>query len=350
MPFSHHSHSGQFCPGHAKNTLEEMVQTAISSGMRVFALTEHMPRDEVDFYPEEVGNQTAESLWDLIDDFYQEATRLRMWYGHQMKILIGFESEWIRKSSLRLVRMLQAKHDFDFFVGSVHHVHTVPIDFDKPTYDRARMAAGGSDEKLFGDYFDSQYDMLKALEPQLVGHFDLIRLFSDEPDGGLKRFPGVWQKVIRNLRHVVRYGGILELNSAALRKGLKEPYPCLEVCQVCYVKRQPRPNCAVLTIAEQTFQMMGGKFAMSDDSHAVDQVATHYIPLMRFIAKAEISAICHLNQVEPPDDYDEYGDDSEGSIDRPRRWPKASVSCVCVEELFEEAVDDSPSEDEEYQQ
>ena len=54
MPFSHHSHSGQFCPGHARNTLEEMVQTAISRNMQVFALTEHMPRDSADFYPEEV--------------------------------------------------------------------------------------------------------------------------------------------------------------------------------------------------------------------------------------------------------------------------------------------------------
>jgi histidinol-phosphatase (PHP family) len=54
MPFSHHSHSGQFCPGHARNTLEEMVQAAIDCEMKVFCVTEHMPRDEQDFYPEEV--------------------------------------------------------------------------------------------------------------------------------------------------------------------------------------------------------------------------------------------------------------------------------------------------------
>jgi len=53
MPFSHHSHSGQFC-GHAENTLEEVVQTAIEKKMEVFAMTEHMPREEEDFYPEEV--------------------------------------------------------------------------------------------------------------------------------------------------------------------------------------------------------------------------------------------------------------------------------------------------------
>jgi histidinol-phosphatase (PHP family) len=53
MPFSHHSHSGEFC-GHATGTLEEMIQSAISKNMLGYALTEHMPRDVEDFYPEEV--------------------------------------------------------------------------------------------------------------------------------------------------------------------------------------------------------------------------------------------------------------------------------------------------------
>ena len=53
MPFSHHSHSGQFCH-HAKDTLEEVVQTAIAKKMSVLALTEHMPREKRDLYPEEV--------------------------------------------------------------------------------------------------------------------------------------------------------------------------------------------------------------------------------------------------------------------------------------------------------
>jgi len=53
MPYSHHSHSGQFC-GHAKDTLEEVVQAAIAKGFHSFALTEHIPRPLQDFYPEEV--------------------------------------------------------------------------------------------------------------------------------------------------------------------------------------------------------------------------------------------------------------------------------------------------------
>jgi PHP domain-containing protein len=55
MPFSHHSHSGQFC-AHAKGSLEETVRQAIQCKMKVFALTEHIGRDMVDLYPEEVSN------------------------------------------------------------------------------------------------------------------------------------------------------------------------------------------------------------------------------------------------------------------------------------------------------
>ncbi len=54
MPFSHHSHSGQFCK-HAAGTLEDVVREAIRQGFRTYGLTEHVPRHRVDdLYPEEV--------------------------------------------------------------------------------------------------------------------------------------------------------------------------------------------------------------------------------------------------------------------------------------------------------
>jgi histidinol-phosphatase (PHP family) len=56
MAFTMHSHSGQFCPGHAKDQLENIVKHAISLGYTTMGLTEHMPRTELtDLYPEEVG-------------------------------------------------------------------------------------------------------------------------------------------------------------------------------------------------------------------------------------------------------------------------------------------------------
>lgn len=114
----------------------------------------------------------------------------------------------------------------------MHHVHGIPVDLSREHYIEASRQAGGTQEQLFEQYFDLQLDMLTALKPPIVGHFDLIRLLSDQPDDALSRWPGVWQRVLRNLDRVAEYGGVLEINSAALRKGLKEPYPQAEVCQV----------------------------------------------------------------------------------------------------------------------
>ncbi|KAF1980062.1 histidinol phosphate phosphatase H [Bimuria novae-zelandiae CBS 107.79] len=281
MPYSHHSHSGQFC-GHAKNTLEEVIQDAIAKGFHTFALTEHIPRPIEDFYPEEVNFHTVESLAKLFDEFLVEAERMRNAYSSQIKLLIGFESEWIRPSTHQIIENIFTKYKFDFFMGSIHHTHTIPIDFDRATYEKARAAAGGTDERLFEDYFDEQYGMLQALRPPVVGHFDLIRLLSDHRDADFEGMEGVWKLMQRNLEFVASYGGVLELNSAGLRKGLAEPYPCSPVCLA--------------------FLWMGGRFAMSDDSHGTDQIGTNYPRLLQFMRKVGIKELFYVDRNAAPTD------------------------------------------------
>lgn len=178
--------------------------------------------------------QTSEKLSEVFHEFFQEATRLQSTHNIGMAILVGMEIDWIRPSSKDWVNSLLSKYQFDLFIGSVHHVHTVPIDYDTINYTKARDIAGGTDERLFEDYFDLQLEMLQALEPPVVGHFDVIRLQSNSPNQDLRHWKGVWQRILRNLEFVAGYGGILELNSAALRKGLKEPYPKSEICKVRY--------------------------------------------------------------------------------------------------------------------
>ena len=151
----------------------------------------------------------------------------------------------------------------DYFIGSVHHVHEIPIDYDAEFYEKARHVAGGTDERLFEDYFDAQFEMLKALKPRVVGHFDLIRLLSDEPDRDMRGMKRVWEKVVRNLMLVVGQDGLLEINSSALRKGLKEPYPGRSVCE--------------------EFMKMGGKFTLSDDSHGLAQVGTNFVRAFEYL-------------------------------------------------------------------
>ncbi|EXF73429.1 histidinol phosphate phosphatase HisJ family protein [Colletotrichum fioriniae PJ7] len=261
MAFTMHSHSGQFCPGHAKDQLEAIIQHAISIGYKTMGLTEHMPRLEIgDLYPEELEEgdpQTALSILGPRHETYlAEAQRLREKYAPQIDLLIGFEGEWYRPAYGPFIKSLASHPAVDYFIGSLHHVNAIPIDYSREMYVDAMKSAGPDEESMYARYYDQQHEMLTALEPRVVGHFDLVRLMSENPGRDVRLWKGVWEKIVRNLEVVKGYGGLLECNSSALRKGLDEPYPC-------------RP------IAE-AWLAMGGRFTFSDDSHGIAQVATNY--------------------------------------------------------------------------
>lgn len=84
--------------------------------------------------------------------------------------------------------------------------------------------------ELLHSYFDQQWKLIESFEPEVVGHFDLVRLW--EPRMDFRTHEGVWEKVERNVKRVVSYGGLFEVNAAAFRKGWEEAYPAWDVLQV----------------------------------------------------------------------------------------------------------------------
>jgi histidinol-phosphatase (PHP family) len=211
--------------------------------------------------------------------YLAEAIRLREKYSRDIHILVGFESEWIRSSDLARILSLASDPVIDYVLGSVHHTAGIPIDFDAAFYAAAVKACGGTEEGLYRVYYDDQLEMLQGLRPRVVGHFDLVRLLSQEP-GRLLRGWGtgvVWEKVVRNLQFIQEYGGLLECNTAALRKGLAEPYPAREVAQ--------------------EWLRIGGRFTFSDDSHGVSQVATNYTRGLDYLESLGVTELWALKRL-----------------------------------------------------
>ncbi|KAI1382631.1 histidinol-phosphatase [Hypoxylon trugodes] len=285
MAFTMHSHSGEFCPGHAKDQLEDIIKHAIGLGYTTIGLTEHMPRTGLeDLYPEELDEPQASLavLFPRHEAYLLEAQHLQTKYASQIHILIGFEGEWLRPEEYDgLIKRLSSHPSIDYFIGSLHHVNSVPIDYDSSYYAKAVASAGGTEEQAYARYYDQQFSMLTTLKPRVVGHFDLVRLLSSDPGRDVRAaWPQVWERIQRNLKAVAEYGGWLECNSSALRKGLAEPYPSRQIAE--------------------GWLKLGGRFTLSDDSHGIAQVGTNYARALDFLASLDVSSVWTLRREPHP--------------------------------------------------
>ncbi|KAK4684705.1 histidinol-phosphatase (PHP family), partial [Tremellales sp. Uapishka_1] len=339
MPHSHHSHSGQFCR-HAKDTLDEVVQQAIHRGFEVFGLSEHGPRYRLeDLFPEEVSGRSAlegavhtmltcilsiiqadltvEDLKTAYESFLSTAAALRAKYASQISLLVGIETDHITPLDLSGLEGVLARHpEIDYIVGSVHHVNGVSIDFDGPNWIRSVRHATSPDmgatmvetpsglapfpiphdqtdeipsktdlEPFFCLYLDKQFELLQRFQPEVVGHFDLCLLFTPQISLRDEGFNGVWERVERNIRFVVDYGGLFEMNAAALRKGWKTSYPSKDVLSL--------------------IQSLGGRVCLSDDSHGVSYVGMNYLPMRDYLQRMHLKEIWYLVREGDKKDGDE---------------------------------------------
>lgn len=223
----HGGHSGQFCD-HARDTLAEIVAAYHAAGFKCVGLTEHMPplSDEW-LYPDEVElGRTAEWMLARFGRYVTEARRLEREYAGRMRVLVGMESEWYPGCGEWVAR-LRERFALDYVVGSVHHVGGGCFDFSKTDYARIAQGSGGL-MQMYADYFDAQFAMMQELGPEVVGHFDLIRLHDPNYPDTLAE-PEIWRRVMRNLECARAMGLILDVNARALLKGQAEPYVCAPI-------------------------------------------------------------------------------------------------------------------------
>ncbi|KAK0469371.1 Polymerase/histidinol phosphatase-like protein [Desarmillaria tabescens] len=275
---SHHSHSGQFCK-HASGNLEDVVLEAIHQGFDVYGLTEHVPRYRIqDLYPEEEGM----SLPDLeiqFNAFLDEAHRLKSLYADKINLLIGLETEYITLLDIDNLQQCLRTHGerIEYIVGSIHHVNGLPIDFDFDTFQKALRSLSCETEKETQEhflcrYFEAQYDVLQHVKPEVVGHFDLCRLFT--PSLRLDDYPAARKLAERNIAYAVGYGALFEVNAAAFRKKWDTAYPAGDVVEIILKH--------------------GGRFTLSDDSHGPHAVGLNYDRVAKYLRSVNVAELWYL--------------------------------------------------------
>ncbi len=249
----HGGHSGQFCC-HAKDSLEEIIQAYVEKGFLSVGITEHVPPvDDTFLYPDELTlGLTADDLFQRFADYMKEIKRLRHLFRDKIRIFIGFETETVT-GYIDHTRSLIKQFKPDYIVGSVHHVRDICFDYSQKAYGRLARQCG-SVETMYLEYFDLQYEMIKALKPFIVGHFDLIRIYDTDYANRMKQ-PRILGKIQRNLILIQKLGLALDLNLRPLARGESTPYLTRDI----------------LAKAKE----LGIWVIPGDDSHSKTQAGTH---------------------------------------------------------------------------
>ena len=226
----HGGHSGQFC-NHAQDSLEAVVLAYIDKGFEWVGITEHMPpvNDRFRYPDEKAAGLTAADLYRRFDEYIQTGRKLQTRYADRIQLFIGMETETYTGSDT-MVANLKFIFQPDYLVGSLHHVDDHPFDLGPDAYAQAVEALGGLDH-FYERYFDQQYEMLQKQQPQVVGHFDLIRMYDLDYRQRTEN-PTIKAKIVRNLTLIKKLGAILDFNVSALRKGAEEPYVTASILQL----------------------------------------------------------------------------------------------------------------------
>lgn len=218
----HGGHSGQFCH-HATDSLEEIVRAYIRYGFSWVGITEHVPGQSDDLlYPDQKeAGLTPAGLYDRFAAYIAECRRLKDKYASQLRIFVAMEIETYSGYETFVPQLID-RFKPEYIVGSVHFVDDMGFDYSREQYFATAEAVGGLDA-LYCRYFDQQYEMIYLLNPAVVGHFDLIRLF--DPDYRMRLLkPDIARRIRRNLELIREKDLILDFNLRSLLKGADEPY------------------------------------------------------------------------------------------------------------------------------
>lgn len=218
---NYHTHS-VFCDGH--DSLETIVKTAVAKGFDILGLSSHA------MYPFSSAEHIAP---DKYAPYISEITRLSAKYGGKIKLLKGFEVEYIRGVSyprLSDYRALGA----DYIIGSVHFVSGdggfyAADDKRDDAESGIRRYFAGDVKRAAREYFAAEREMLRecAGDFTILGHPDLITKQNITPPALFNEREEWYLEEIRETAKAIAASGVcVEINTGAVaRYGARRPYP-----------------------------------------------------------------------------------------------------------------------------
>ena len=238
---------------HAKGSMRSYVERAIELGINIYGFSEHAPMDFDEQY---------RLKFEEMDAYISDVQSLQKEYKDRIKILLGYEVDYLKGHIDK--RVINSK--VDYLIGSVHFLDT--WGFDNPEFNDEYSKRNIDD--IWQEYFRNIEAMAETGYFDIVGHFDLIKVFNFLPKKDIRSIATPALKAIKKANMV------LELNSAGLRKPCKEVYPSQLLLEVAYELDIP--------------------ITFSSDAHAIGQVGFKYNEVTKLAKKIGYSKAVTFEQ------------------------------------------------------
>jgi len=218
---------------HAEGSIDDYIQRAIELDIDIYGFSEHAPMDFDEGY---------RLAFDEMEAYTHDILTAREKYKNDIEILLGYEVDWLPGHMDD--RVLNA--NVDYLIGSVHFI-------DKWSFDNPEFIGGWKDrdiDEIWQAYFEATETMAQSGKFDIVGHFDLIKVFKYLPKQDVRLLAKNALKAIK------QSGMVMELNAAGLRKPVEEIYPSKVLLEEAYA--------------------LGIPITFGSDAHAPDQVGYGY--------------------------------------------------------------------------
>lgn len=164
MLANYHTHTYR-CK-HANGTDREYVENAIKGGMKVLGFSDHCPW----IYDDGFESGTRMTPY-MLDDYFKSLTDLREEYKKDIKIYIGFESEYIPEQMEKQDKLLK-NYPVDYMILGEHFTSREPYS--------AYTGFATDNEKDLEEYVKLIIEGMESGRYKYVAHPDLLNFTGDK--------------------------------------------------------------------------------------------------------------------------------------------------------------------------
>jgi len=219
QPYYVDYHTHNYRCGHAVGELREYIEQAIAIGFHEIGLSDHLPLFHI---PDERKLPQITMEQHELDDYVEEACKLKDEYKGQIDVKVGIEADYVPGWEEYLQREL-LRYPYDYVLGSVHFID----EWDHSDSRCVNQWEGKDIAEVYREYYALIQAAAKSKLFDSIAHVDVIKRYNHRPEEDISDF-------VQKTFQVIKDSGVcVEVNTSGEFMPVKEMFPAKDILTLC---------------------------------------------------------------------------------------------------------------------